>query len=147
MSHILIVDDDPDLRAILQLFLGTASYVVREAVDATSALDSIRLDPPTVALLDVHMPGANGLWLADQVRKVSPTTAMILTTGDSHVSPLDTLRPGIVSYLVKPFDRTTLLRAVEEALLWSASATDRAEREAAFQALAGPLPQLSAPLK
>lgn len=147
MSHILIVDDDPDLRAILQRFLGTASYVVREAVDAARALNSIRQDPPTVALLDVHMPGANGLWLADQVRKVSPTTAMILTTCDSQVSPLETLRPGIVSYLVKPFDRTTLLRAVEEAQLWSASATDRAERDAAFQALVVPPAQLSAPVK
>ena len=72
---------------------------------------------PQVVLCDVHLrDGPNGLWLADRIRERHPTTAMILATGDATVPPVQSLRKGIVAYLVKPFRREDVLQAVEEGL-------------------------------
>src|SRR6266850_1120567 len=104
-SHILVVDDDQNSREVLRRFLEPEGYEVHEAESAEVAIRSIEDHPPAVVLCDVHMPGANGLWLTDQIRTVSPTTAMILATGDDRVPPVETLRSGVVAYFVKPLDR------------------------------------------
>jgi response regulator of citrate/malate metabolism len=66
------------------------------------------------------MPGANGLWLADQIRDQHPTTAIVLATADADIPPTESLRSGIVAYLVKPFRRNQVTRAAEEGIRWSA---------------------------
>jgi DNA-binding NtrC family response regulator len=128
LSHILVVDDDQNSRDLLRRFLEPAGYEVHEADNAESAVRSIEEHPPAVALCDVHMPGANGLWLADQIRAASPATAMILATGDDAVSPVESLRSGVVAYLIKPLDRAKVLQAVKEGLQWSLQAEARGVR-------------------
>jgi CheY-like chemotaxis protein len=127
-SHILVVDDDQNSRKLLRRFLEPAGYEVYEADNAESAVRSIKEHSPAVAFCDVHMPGANGLWLADQIRAASPTTAMILATGDDAVEPLESLRSGVVAYLLKPLDRAKVLKAVEKGLHWSLQATAKGVR-------------------
>ncbi len=121
-SYILVVDDEPSVRALLRRFLEPAGYEIHEAENAESAVRLIEERSPAVAVCDVHMPGANGLWLADQIRVASPTTALILATGDDEVPAGESLRPGVVAYLVKPLDRALVLRAVEQGTQWSLQA-------------------------
>jgi len=113
--HILVVDDEPGFRDLLTRVLTGVGYEVRTAADAYGALQSIADVRPAVAICDVHMPGPNGLWLADQIRAASPTTAIILATSDAGIPPVETLRKGIVAYILKPLDRRAVLSAVGDA--------------------------------
>ena len=126
MSHVLIVDDDAKVRELIRRFLEPAGYDVIETETAEDAIRSVGETPPTVAFCDMHMPGANGLWLADQIRAISPATAMVLATGDSGISPAETLRPGIVAYLVKPLKGERVRAAAAEGVKWSSDARARA---------------------
>jgi len=126
MSHVLIVDDDVKVRELLRRFLEPAGYRVVETETAEEAVGSIRQTPPTVAFCDMHMPGANGLWLVDQIHNISPTTAVVLATGDSEVPATESLRPGVVAYLVKPLKGARVLAAAADGLRWSFEARARA---------------------
>jgi CheY-like chemotaxis protein len=118
--YILIVDDDAGVRQLLRRFLTPTGNDVLEAGTAEDAIAMVEQLPPAVAFCDVHMPGANGLWLADQIRRTSPATAMVLATGDPDVPALESFRSGIVAYLLKPLERRDVLSAVAEGLRWSA---------------------------
>ena len=93
-NRVLIVDDDAKVRQLLRRFLEPEGYAVTEAASAEEAMQLIEASPPSVAFCDVHMAGANGLWLADQIRKLSPTTAMVLATGDTEVPPTSSVPPS-----------------------------------------------------
>lgn len=128
MAPVLIVDDEPDVRNALKIFLRPSGHDVAEASDAQSALTLMAEaeSAPEVVLCDVHLrDGPNGLWLADRIRERYPTTAMILATGDPTVPPVQSLRKGIVAYLVKPFRREDVVKAVEEGIKWSNAETKR----------------------
>jgi CheY-like chemotaxis protein len=73
-----------------------------------------------VAICDVHLPGASGLWLAELIRREHPHTAIVLATGDATLPPRETLRASVVAYVVKPVVREELLAAVQTGIAWSA---------------------------
>lgn len=73
-----------------------------------------------VAICDVRLSGASGLWLIDQIRTTSLHAAVILATADPSISALQSLRAGTVAYLVKPFRLDELKSAVEAGVRWSA---------------------------
>ena len=124
-SRVLIVDDEENVRELLRRILEPEGYEVIEAADAEEALKRIELLPPSVAFCDVHLTGANGLWLADQIRALSPATAMVLATGDPHVPATETLRPSVVSYLLKPFSCKRVIAAASAGICWSDEAMAR----------------------
>jgi CheY-like chemotaxis protein len=119
-ASVLVVEDDPALREVLRSTLSALGYDVTAAEDALRALPVLARHPD-VALCDVHLPGASGLWLADEIRSTSPFTAIVLATADDAIRPFESLRPGIVAYLVKPFDDDELKAAVEAGVQWSAA--------------------------
>jgi DNA-binding NtrC family response regulator len=92
-------------------------YTVQAAADADSALDIMRDHQIDVALLDVRMPGHDGIWLLDQVRRLFPETAVVLATGLMEMDPMVTLRPGVVGYIVKPFNREDLTQVIKRGML------------------------------
>ena len=116
--RVLMVEDDESLRELWTRVVTRLGYDVIVAPDAESAAQLLH-DHHDVALCDVHLPGASGLWLADQIRQLSPGTAIVLITADDHIPPSESLRPGIVSYLVKPVTIDELERALREAVRWS----------------------------
>jgi DNA-binding NtrC family response regulator len=128
MSRLLIVDDDANVRAVLRRFLETAGYDIAEAGSAEAAASILAAEQPDVAFCDIHMAGASGLWLADQIRKLSPTTALVLATGDTELPAAETLRPGIVAYLLKPLTLTRVVAAATEGVAWSREAAARARQ-------------------
>ena len=115
---VLVVEDEQSMRDFLKRTLTTLGYNLLVAPDSESALRLLS-EQPQVALLDVHLPGASGLWLADQIRDLSPTTAIILVTGDSRVAPTESLRPQVVGYILKPFAIEKLRETVAAGVLWS----------------------------
>jgi DNA-binding NtrC family response regulator len=115
---VLLVEDDDGLRELWANALTAVGYEVRAVPDALTAMAHLP-DAPQVAVCDVHLPGASGLWLTEQIRTISPTTAVVLATGDARIPATQSLRSGIVRYLVKPFGLDDLKRAVEEGVRWS----------------------------
>jgi len=125
LADVLIVDDDEATRRILRRIVEAEGYVVREAVDATEAIERISESTPAVALCDVHLPGANGLWLADEIRHLAPATAIALVTGDGEIPPSESLRKAVVGYVLKPVGRDELLQIVEDGMRWCATETPK----------------------
>jgi DNA-binding NtrC family response regulator len=113
---VLVVDDDEGVRRVLSRWVADMGCTVQAAADADSALDIMRDHQVDVALVDVRMPGHDGIWLIDQARRLYPQTAMVLATGLLEMDPMVTLRPGVVGYIVKPFNREDLAQVIERGL-------------------------------
>ena len=128
MGSVLIVDDEAVVRALLERILAGTGHHLRSAVDAESALQAIAQSPPDVVLCDIQMPGANGLWLADRIRDCAPATAIVLATAEAEVPPYESLRNGVVAYVLKPFQHEQVLCAVEDGIRWSAAASQKYPR-------------------
>lgn len=118
MAKILIVDDDPDVRHILRGILEPVCAVV-EAGDGESALAALAAEKPALMLLDVTMPGLDGIAVLTRARAVSPATAVVMLTGRADVSQARVaLDLGARAYITKPFDpldiRDEVTRILEE---------------------------------
>ncbi len=124
-THVLVVDDEPGFRELLTRILESAGCEVRTASDAHAALRSVAELAPAVAICDIHMPGPDGVWLARQIRAECPTTAIVLATSDNTIPPVETLRKGMVAYILKPFQRRAVVGAVAEAFRWAAAESGR----------------------
>jgi putative nucleotidyltransferase with HDIG domain len=129
---VLIVDDEASVRHIMRRWLESRGYTVTVAADAVKALACLSASPTAVALCDLRMPGRDGLWLTDQLRREYPDTAVIIATGVNDVAAaVEGLRQGVVDYLTKPFDRERLFDAVSRGVEWHRAAADsRRWREA-----------------
>jgi CheY-like chemotaxis protein len=121
MPTVLVVDDEANIRELLRRILEPEGYTVADAEDAPSALAAMSAHSPHVVFLDVHMPGENGLWLADQIQQKFPTSATVLATADPDIAAADRLRRGIIGCLLKPFHRDDVLRAAEDGVQWAAA--------------------------
>jgi DNA-binding NtrC family response regulator len=113
---ILVVDDDEGVRRVLTRWVADMGYAVQAADGAEKALEVMRDIEVDVALCDVRMPGHDGIWLIDQMRRLHPDTAIVLATGLLEMDPMVTLRPGVVGYIVKPFDREALTEVVKRGM-------------------------------
>jgi len=113
---ILVVDDDEGVRKVLSRWVSEMGYAVKAAPDADTALELMRECPIDVALVDVRMPGHDGIWLLEQVCRFYPDIAIVLATGLLEMDPMVTLRPGVVGYIVKPFNREDLAKVVKRGM-------------------------------
>jgi DNA-binding response OmpR family regulator len=115
-SHILIVDDEPDIRQTLRVFLETAGYRVSEAGDGMEALRMTKVASPDLILLDLNMPGPCGLTILKKL-KADPgfrASVMVLTAGTNMESALAGIAAGADAYMTKPATRDQLLAKVTE---------------------------------
>jgi len=127
MSTVLIVDDDARVREILARWLAPEGYETKEAPEAEAALELLAGGGVAVALCDVMMPGRGGLWLVERMREAHPAVAVVLATGVENVHPSISLGGNVVNYLVKPFERATVLTAVRDACAWHEAAVKKSE--------------------
>jgi CheY-like chemotaxis protein len=121
MPTVLVVDDEAPIRELLRRILEGEGYEVAAAHDARSALTAMSEHDPYVVFLDVHMPGPDGLWLADRIRELFPNAAAVLATADPDIPPAESLRRGIIGYLLKPFQVDDVVRAAADGVSWSAA--------------------------
>lgn len=126
-GRILIVDDDPQICAVLEEFLAVKGYEARSVADGESALHAVSQEIPDVVLLDIVMPGMGGLEVLPAIRARAPATKVIMVSGRATLEEAkQTLVSGAFDYIVKPIDMTYLGRSVETALLWKWVAAEEA---------------------
>ncbi len=102
--HLLVVEDEPRLRDLLDRGLRAQGFQVQTAGGADAALALARADPPTLAVLDVMMPGPDGFELLEALRGVVPGVPVIMLTARTSVEDrIHGLELGAVDYVVKPF--------------------------------------------
>lgn len=119
LGAVLVVDDEAGVRDLMTRWLRAIGYTVVPAASAEEALAVVETTPVSVALCDIRMPGRDGLWLAEQIRRRSPDTALVMATGVQDVgSAVTSLRHGVIDYLMKPFGRDRLREAVQRGVDW-----------------------------
>jgi two-component system phosphate regulon response regulator OmpR len=115
--NLLVVDDEPELCALLAEYFGRHGYAVQSAPDAAAARAAVAQHPPALALLDINMPGENGLSLARWLREAHPRVAIVmLTTAGEAVDRIVGLELGADDYVPKPFEMRELLARVRAVL-------------------------------
>jgi two-component system phosphate regulon response regulator OmpR len=114
---LLVVDDEPELRGLLAEYFGRHGFEVRVASDAAQARQLIAAARPDLAVLDVNMPGENGLSLARWLREAHPQVAIVmLTTASETVDRIVGLELGADDYVSKPYELRELLARVRAVL-------------------------------
>jgi DNA-binding NtrC family response regulator len=120
-SELLVVEDDDALRQMLRLLFQDEGYRVWDAGSAEGALDLSREHEIDVVLSDVNMPGASGIELVGELRRIRPETPVILMTAFGSVaSAVEAMRAGAFDYITKPFENEVALLAIERALSFRA---------------------------
>ncbi|MFJ7416827.1 response regulator [Streptomyces sp. NPDC098077] len=115
MIRVLIADDEPMIRAGVRAVLATAPgiEVVAEAVDGHDAVELVRRHRPAVAVLDIRMPGINGIDAASEIRSAVPTTRIVmLTTFGEDDYILQALGGGAAGFLIKSGEPEELIAGV-----------------------------------
>src|SRR5262245_60768014 len=116
-TTILIVDDEPDVREVLEEYFVTHGYVVLSAEDAGAARVVAARHAIDLALIDIRMPGEDGLSLARYLRDRYPSTAIVMLTSSGAVMDrIAGLEMGADDYVPKPFDPRELLARVKSVL-------------------------------
>lgn len=115
---ILVVDDDEPILRILGQWVARLGYTPKTADSAEAAIAELERGGIDVALCDIRMPGKDGIWLANQIRERFSSVAVVLVTGLDELDASFTLRPGIVGYVTKPFERDAISGALKLALQW-----------------------------
>ena len=131
MAHILIVDDEPALYAMLSRLLQERGHTVQGAPSGEAALAAVRERPADLVLLDLHMDGMDGLETLDRLRRAVPAVpvAMITAFGDVG-SAVTAMKRGAIDFFAKPFDNARLLDAIDVLLAIRRGGLDRARPEA-----------------
>ena len=117
LPTVLLVDDEPELRALLAEYFGRNGFEVMQAPDAAAARARVAERVPDVAVLDINMPGENGLSLARALRESHPRLAVLmLTTAGEAIDRIVGLEVGADDYIAKPFELRELLARVRAVL-------------------------------
>jgi DNA-binding response OmpR family regulator len=116
MARVLIVDDEPNLRHTLSYNLQREGYEVVQAVDGETALAAAERQPPDVVVLDLMLPGIDGLEVCRRLRQRSTVPVLMLTARDTEIDRVVGLEVGADDYLPKPFSMRELLARVRAIL-------------------------------
>lgn len=136
---LLVVDDETELLSVLNEYFSRQGFRVLTAADATTARAAVTAEEPQVAVLDVHMPGEDGLSLARWLRVQYPGVGIVmLSTAAETVDRIVGLEIGADDYVAKPFELRELLARVKGLLRRMQQATPAAA--ATPDAMAGPTP-------
>lgn len=113
---ILLVDDDPDLLAVIAFALQQAGCLVVKAVDGPSALAMFERERPDLAVLDINLPRMDGFELARRIRQQSEIPLIMLTVRNEEADVVRALELGADDYLTKPFSPRILVARVRALL-------------------------------
>jgi CheY-like chemotaxis protein len=110
---VLVVDDDPDIRAVVALVLEDEGYSVETAANGAEALEKVRANPPSGILLDMMMPVMDGAAFLRAWRTEPPSRRVPVVVMSANRKAADALTLGASDFISKPFDVDDLLRLVD----------------------------------
>ena len=134
MLKILLVDDDPNIRQLVNLYLQKEGFEVMMADRGDEALKMFKASPPNLILLDIMLPGMDGWQVCREVRKISNIPIIMLTAKDETFDKVLGLELGADDYVVKPFDMKELVARIK-AVTRRFQAADAPEKELVFPGL------------
>lgn len=127
---ILLVDDEPNIIELAQLYLEREGYRIISASDGQTALDIVEKQRPALMVLDVMMPDVNGLEVCRTLRgKKDPVAILMLTARDEDIDKILGLELGADDYLTKPFNPRELVARVRAVLRRSSVQGDQKGEE------------------
>jgi CheY-like chemotaxis protein len=120
-ASVLVVDDNADIRDVLEELLTMKGYRVRVSADGADAVRQLVAAAPDVVLLDITMPGLSGVEALPTIRALAPSTAVIMVSGTMDVELAKrALAAGAFDYVTKPVELPHLLESIETALAMGA---------------------------
>ena len=120
-TTILVVDDEPQIRRVLQATLSSSGYDVIEAKNGQEAVEMVIRERPALILMDVNMPVMSGLEACSKIRLSFPGPIIMVTVRNSEQDKIHALDSGADDYVVKPFTMGELLARIRAALRRSSS--------------------------
>ncbi|MBX3588655.1 MAG: response regulator [Ramlibacter sp.] len=133
MTSVFVVEDEPDIASVLVDYLSAAGYAPRHFGDGGAALRASLATPPALLLLDLMLPGLDGLQVLRAVRERSQLPVVMLTARVEEVDRLLGLEAGADDYICKPFSPREVVARIKAVLRRSQAAT--APRQAPAQAV------------
>jgi len=127
---VLIVDDEPAVRDLIARWVVSMGLRPDTAANVDEALVTLRLHHYDMAVIDVMMPGRDGHWLAGELRRVHPQTAVIMATAYSDLVGEDAQQAPVADFLIKPFARERFALAVDRGHQWRKQALAEVHRQA-----------------
>ena len=112
-TKILLVDDDPNIRQLVNLYLEKEGFEVEMADRGDTALKQLLASPPNLVLLDVMLPGMDGWQVLREARKSSNVPIIMLTAKDETFDKVLGLELGADDYVAKPFDMKELVARIK----------------------------------
>ena len=134
MLKILLVDDDPNIRQLVNLYLEKEGFEVEMADRGDTALQRFKASPPNLILLDIMLPGMDGWQVCREIRKISNVPIIMLTAKDETFDKVLGLELGADDYVAKPFDMKELVARIK-AVSRRFQAADAPDRELVFPGL------------
>ncbi len=116
MARILVVDDEPSILKLVRAYLEPEGYEVHTAVDGPAGLKAARAFRPDVIILDVMLPGMDGIELLSRLRRESNAHVIMLTARTEETDKIIGLSVGADDYVTKPFSPRELVARVKAAL-------------------------------
>lgn len=132
---IMVVDDDKNICELLRLYLEKEGYDVQIAANGMQALESFRIAPPDLMLLDVMMPELDGWQVCREVRKQSSCPIIMLTAKGEVFDKVLGLELGADDYVVKPFEAKEVVARVKAVLRRCGAQGNQKKREVRFDGL------------
>lgn len=111
-SSVLVVDDEPIVREVLSRYLERGGYEVGTAADGNAALDQFSACEPDLVLLDLMLPGIDGIEVFKRIRRRSSTPVIMLTARGEETDRIAGLELGADDYVVKPFSPREVIARV-----------------------------------
>ncbi len=116
-ANILVADDEKSIRLTIQQALSTQGYSVNTAVDGRTALEQLKATPADLLLLDIQMPGMDGIEVLQAAMAQQPSLKVIMVSAHGSIdNAVDAMKLGAVDYLQKPFTPAELREAVDRVL-------------------------------
>ena len=115
-KHVLIVDDEKRIREVVEYALEKDGFRVSSAADGLEGLAAVERDPPDLVVLDVMLPGLDGLSVCRKIRSLRQTPILFLSARADEVDRIVGLELGGDDYLVKPFSPRELVARVRAVL-------------------------------